>query len=217
MRASLALVSGVRLAPKSSASNTCRISTSSPPPNGARLSHSIASSRDLHCHSQKPAISSLVSANGPSMTVLLLPGPNFTRTPFEDACSPSPASMTPAFTSSSLNFVMAVRLFSSGRTPASDSLFAFTITMNRISVSPLVFRGAAAAFRDSLLWRPSLSKRRTTTGKIDIGVDSVEDADNLLWDSYLEFGRVMDGPVRCADEQLNGGEVPTATERGEVS
>src|SRR5256714_15432657 len=103
----------------------------------------MASSRDLHCHSQKPAINSFVSENGPSMTVLLFPGPNFTRTPLDDGCSPSPASITPAFTSSSLNLVMSVRLFSSGRTPDSESLFAFTTTMNRISVSPLVSVGAA--------------------------------------------------------------------------
>src|SRR2546430_12821991 len=40
--------------------------------------------------------------NGPSVTVLL-PPPNLTRTPFALECSPSPASITPAFTSSSLN------------------------------------------------------------------------------------------------------------------
>src|SRR5256885_5533547 len=145
MRSSFALTSGVRLAPKSSASNTCRISTSSPPPKGARLSHSIASSRDLHCQSQKPAINSLVSENGPSMTVFLPPGPNLTRTPFDEACSPSAASSTPALTSSSLNLVISVRIFSSGRAPASESLFAFTITMNRISVSPLVLVGSFSA------------------------------------------------------------------------
>src|SRR5216684_2904372 len=44
---------------KSDASNTWRISTSVPPSNGARLSHSTASSIDFTCHSQKPAISSL--------------------------------------------------------------------------------------------------------------------------------------------------------------
>src|SRR6266568_7654936 len=58
---------------------------------------------DFTCHSQKPAISSFVSANGPSITVRLLPE-NRTRAPFELACSPSAASSTPAFASSSLNF-----------------------------------------------------------------------------------------------------------------
>src|SRR5438045_4135327 len=80
--ASCARSSGVRFAPKSSASNTRRISISSLPFwNGERRIHSMASSMDFTCHSQKPAISSLVSVNGPSVTVLL-PPPNLTRTPF---------------------------------------------------------------------------------------------------------------------------------------
>src|SRR4051812_31083081 len=124
---------------KSAISNTCRISTS-PSWNGARLSHSIASSFDFTCQSQKPATSSFVSANGPSMTVFLFPS-NRTRAPLELAWRPSPASITPAFTSSSLNFPIAVRIFSSGSTPASESLFAFTITMNRIVVSGGSSRG----------------------------------------------------------------------------
>ena len=37
---------------------------------GQRLTHSMASSRDLTCQNQKPAMSSLLSTNGPSMTVL---------------------------------------------------------------------------------------------------------------------------------------------------
>src|SRR6266516_3824495 len=88
-RSSCSLSSGVNSAPKSSASNTWRISTSVSS-KGARLSHSIASSRDSHFHSQKPATSSFVSANGPSITDLW-PFENFTRVPFELGCSPSPA------------------------------------------------------------------------------------------------------------------------------
>src|SRR5262249_54235187 len=84
---------------------------------------------------QKPAISSFVSAKGPSMTVRLAPE-NLTRAPFELGWSPSPASITPAFTSSSLNFPIAASSFSSGITPASESLVALTIAMNRIVVSP---------------------------------------------------------------------------------
>src|SRR5439155_9224619 len=98
MRSSASLSSGVNASPKSAASNTWRISTSVPPPNGARLSHSIASSFDFTCHSQKPATSSLASVNGPSITVLFAPS-NLTRTPLELGWSPSPASITPAFTS----------------------------------------------------------------------------------------------------------------------
>ena len=79
MRASCSRSSGVNSAPKSSASKICRISTSVSS-KGARFNHSIASSRDLHCHNQKPATSSLVSANGLSMTDFFPPA-NFTRTP----------------------------------------------------------------------------------------------------------------------------------------
>src|SRR6185369_2718365 len=134
-RASCSLSSGVSSAPKSSASNTWRISISAPPSKGLRLSHSTASSIDLTCHSQKPAISSLLSVNGPSMMVCF-PPENRTRLPFEVGCSPSPASITPAFTSSSLNFPIAVRSSRLGITPASLFLSALTITMNRIVLSP---------------------------------------------------------------------------------
>src|SRR3546814_12773302 len=48
--------SGVHSSPKSSFSNTWRISTSHSPSSGfgQRLTHSMASSFDLTCHSQKP-------------------------------------------------------------------------------------------------------------------------------------------------------------------
>src|SRR5438045_7270870 len=122
--ASCARSCGVRFSPTSSASNTRWISISSLPfCNGERRIHSPASSMDFTCHSQKPAISSLVSVNGPSVTVLL-PPPNLTRTPFALECSPSPASITPAFTSSSLNLPISVRISRLGSTPDSDSLFA---------------------------------------------------------------------------------------------
>ena len=68
------------------------------------------------------------------MTVRLSPE-NLTRAPFELGCSPSPASIMPALTSSSLYLPISVRICSSGITPASESLVAFTITMNRIVVS----------------------------------------------------------------------------------
>src|SRR6266480_3323546 len=79
-RSSCSRSSGVSSAPKSSASNTWRISTSvsSLWGLGQRLTHSIASSFDFTCHSQKPASSSLVSAKGPSIT-LRLPPENLTR------------------------------------------------------------------------------------------------------------------------------------------
>src|SRR5437870_6061837 len=105
---------------------------------GQRLTHSIASFFDFTCQSQKPAISSFVSAKGPSITVRLLPE-NLTRAPFELGWSPSPASSTPAFTSSSLNFPISVRSCSLGITPASESLLAFTITKTLIVISPCDF------------------------------------------------------------------------------
>src|SRR6266852_4405222 len=143
-RSSCSLRSGVSAGPKSHASNTWRISISNSLPwgLGQRLTHSIATSIDFTCHSQKPAISSFVSANGPSITACF-PPENRTRLPFELGWSPSPASITPAFTSSSLNLPISVRSFSSGRTPASVSLVALMITMTRIVSSPRSFRFGA--------------------------------------------------------------------------
>src|SRR5215510_8275249 len=108
---------------------------------GQRLTQSIASCSDLHFQSQNPATSSLVSANGPSITVRLSPE-NLTRAPLELGCSPLPSSITPAFTISSLNFAMAESSSSEGILPASESLVALTITMKRMVVSPLRFSGS---------------------------------------------------------------------------
>src|SRR5215471_1701013 len=130
-RVSCALSSSVIAAPRSSSSKIGGISISTPPPKGARLSHSTASSIDFTCQSQKPAMSSFDSVNGPSLTVGA-PPENFTRLPYDVGRSPSPASMTPALTSSSLNLPISVRSLVSGRTPASDSLLPGTITMTRI-------------------------------------------------------------------------------------
>src|SRR5207237_8543415 len=105
---------------------------------GHRLTHSITSSLDLHCINQKPAISSFVSANGPSTTVRLLPE-NLTRAPRELGWSPSPASITPALTSSSLKRVIWVSISSLGITPASLSAFALTMTRKRIVWFPFRF------------------------------------------------------------------------------
>ena len=76
--------SGVRAGPKPSRSKTGRISIteSSFIGLGQRFTHSIASSIDFTCQSQKPATSSLVSANGPSTTVRFGPEKN-TRAAFE--------------------------------------------------------------------------------------------------------------------------------------
>src|SRR5205823_9282663 len=136
-RSSCSLSSGVNSAPKSSASNTWRISISesSRIGLGQRLTHSIASCFDFTCQIQKPAISSLVSVKGPSITVRFAPE-NLTRAPFELGCSPSMPSSTPAFTNSSLYLPMSVSSFSLGMTPASVFLSALTIIMNRMVTSP---------------------------------------------------------------------------------
>src|SRR5436309_1008548 len=118
---------------KSDASNTWRISMTSPAAKGTRLAHSIASSFDFTWIIQNPAISSF-SWNGPSVTVGA-PRENLTRAPFELGWIPSPASRTPDFTISSLNRPIAATSSLLGRTPASVFLSARTSIMNRI-VSP---------------------------------------------------------------------------------
>src|SRR5438874_203072 len=55
---------------------------SAPSPNGARLTHSIASSFDFTFQIQKPAIRSFDSGNGPLVTACL-PPENLTGAPFE--------------------------------------------------------------------------------------------------------------------------------------
>ncbi len=112
-----------------------RISISTPPPKGARLSHSIASSFEFTCHSQKPATSSFAPGKGPSITVRLSPS-NRTRAPLELGASPSAASITPAFTSSSLYLFISTNELSSGRAPASVDASDLTRIMNRIAASP---------------------------------------------------------------------------------
>jgi hypothetical protein len=74
---------------------------------------------------------SLVTANGPWLTPGCFPE-YLIRAPFDVGCRPSPASMTPAFTISSLNLPIAVSISVLGITPASLFSSAFTITMNRI-------------------------------------------------------------------------------------
>src|SRR5882724_9214957 len=95
---------------------------------------------------QYPAISSLDSVKGPSTTVRF-PPENLTRAPFELACSPAASSSTPAFISSSLYLPIAESNSSLGITPASESLLAFTIIMNRIVLSPLDWARTWASIR----------------------------------------------------------------------
>src|SRR5262249_32843639 len=85
----------------------------------------------------------------PSITVRLLPE-NLTRTPLELGCNPSPASITLAFTNSSLNLSISVRSCLLGITPASESLLALIKTMNRIVFPPFFDFQAGLAEPDLL-------------------------------------------------------------------
>src|SRR5262245_59809838 len=80
------------------------------------------------------ATSSFDSVNGPSVTVTLPPATRM-RAPFALGCSPSVATNTPAFDTSSMN--TPIRCISSGLggTPASDSASARSNPRNRIVVS----------------------------------------------------------------------------------
>jgi hypothetical protein len=60
------------------------------------------------------------------------------RLPLLLGCSLSPASMTRALASSSLNLPISAMTFSSGIIPASDSFVALTITMTFIALFSLV-------------------------------------------------------------------------------
>src|SRR3984957_14216516 len=81
-------------------------------------------------------MSSLASVNGPAITEGF-PPENRTRAPFEVGLSPAPSKSTPAFINSSLYLPIAESSSSLGMTPASESLLALTIIMNRIGASPL--------------------------------------------------------------------------------
>src|ERR1700686_565428 len=87
-------------------------------------------------------------ARGPSTTVRFVPE-NLTFAPLELGCSPSAASRIPALAISSLNFPIAASSSLLGRAPASESLFAFTIAMNRILVL-LLLSLSWASFRPNL-------------------------------------------------------------------
>src|SRR5919199_310875 len=100
-----------------------------------------------------------ISANGPSTTVRLLPE-NLTRAPLELGWRPSPASSTPALTSSSLYRVISASSSWLGSTPASVSLSALSRTMNRID------RVSFGGVESRLLALSSL--RRTSSGEIDM-------------------------------------------------
>ena len=86
-----------------------------------RLVSSIASTLEGSSKIAKPAISSLASVNGPSVTVTLL-SDTLTRAPFALFCRPSVASRTPLYASSPINFPIAAICSAVGGTPVSMSL-----------------------------------------------------------------------------------------------
>jgi hypothetical protein len=126
---------------------------------GQRFTQATASSMSLTSQSQKPATSSRVSAKGPSMTVRRGPS-NATRLPCDEGLRPSPASMMPALTSSSLYLPIASNSSAVsvvGEMPFSLSSVAFTNTITRI-VCPLLRAGLIDL----------ASGRRTGFSEIDI-------------------------------------------------
>src|SRR6185437_11972590 len=125
---------------------------------------------------QKPAISSFDSANGPS-TTFRLPPENLMRAPFELGCSPSPASITPALTSSSLNLPIAAKSSVLGSSPASVAALDLTITMMRIVESPV---GPAIGARSERSRSLVLLTRRTGVGGIDMIDRTSTQVDNFI-------------------------------------
>src|SRR5262249_16812170 len=100
-----------------------------------RLVQWIASSFDATWNRAWEAFSSWDSVKGPSITVNW-PGASRTRLPFELGCSPSVASITPAFVISSMNspiLSMSLRL---GGAPASELSSALSMPRIPIVLSP---------------------------------------------------------------------------------
>src|SRR3954469_22811004 len=125
--------SGVRNPARFAASKNGRISISLRPDMGLgqRFAQATASSMSLTSQIEKPAISSLVSANGPSMTVRPEPSKAM-RLAWALGLRPAAATMMPALTSSSVNRSIASNASVVGGTPFSVSSLAFTSTMTRI-------------------------------------------------------------------------------------
>src|SRR5579863_9217095 len=85
---------------------------------------------------QNPAITSLASANGPSV-ITRLPPDTRSRVPLELGCSPSAPSSTPAFLMSSLNFIMAMTSSFLGGPCSSAPGGAGNNIMKRMVLAPL--------------------------------------------------------------------------------
>src|SRR5437870_2154842 len=111
-------------------------------------------------------MSSFVSVKGPSIMVRL-PPENLMRVPLELGWRPAASRRTPAFISSSLYLPMADRSSSLGILPASESLLAFTIIMNRMVLSPCGSDSELALGRFQPRARPRPIWQRTKGCQID--------------------------------------------------
>src|SRR5882762_7661246 len=109
-------------------------------------------------------MSSFASVKGPSITVRFAPE-YLTRQPFELGLSPEASSSTPAFCSSSWYFCISAMSFSGGITPASESLVALTIIMNRMVFSNQL--GAGPPDGSARMKNLALTVRRTNFHQID--------------------------------------------------
>src|SRR5260370_42541179 len=117
---------------------------------------------------QKPAINSLDSVKGPSVTTRL-PLDTRIRVPLELGWSPSAVSSTPAFAISWLNFLIAVTISAGGIAQSSSACAgAGSNIMNRIVVSPFWFRvglrasGRSGPAKSTLYLRVERGLRKST-------------------------------------------------------
>src|SRR6476620_5070915 len=102
------------------------------------------------------------------------------RAPLALDCSPSPASMTPAFTSSSLYFPISVVCVVVSRTPASLSALAFTSIMNfGIVVSPFGRVRSRASGPLGRCQSLALHWRRATQTEIDTAGEDLSNGARL--------------------------------------
>src|ERR1700678_4511091 len=122
---------------KSVKSNRRRTSTISLSRPGMREAHSSASSRDFTWIIQKPPTTSFVSGNGPSVPFYFPPLKVTRALIVEGGVSPSSASSTPAFPSSSLYLPIASMDLRSGAQPGFAVWYSFgnIIIMKRMVFS----------------------------------------------------------------------------------
>src|SRR5256714_7244440 len=164
-------------------------------------------------------MSSLVSVKGPSITVFWS-AENRTRFPLELGCSPSPASITPALASSSLYLPMSARVCSLGIAPASLSSLAFTSTITRIVIPPLVCEVGAGPPGGSDPVEPSLYRyveRGQSKSTRMMPLDPKWCSPEVYWAKTLRLGAKMSSytPHLCIWGCCTG--APTPARAGSAS